>query len=204
MRYLISIIMIVFIALPTLAKDGVVVDKVVAVVNNEVITFREVKKASNETNNKNLSQMLNKLISNMLLDQKIKESKMAISDDELAAAIRRIILQNGMSVEVFHKEVQKQGMTYDEYTKRLRKELLRNKFINQSVGSQLKISDRDLRDYYDKYRKDYPGDFESERDVVYEALYNQKLPQAISAYVARVRREAFVSIKDEALVSNNR
>jgi parvulin-like peptidyl-prolyl isomerase len=55
-----------------------------------------------------------------------------------------------MNIDQLHAEVAAKGMTYDGYKKEVEKEIRRIKFINQVIGPQVKISDQDLRDYYER------------------------------------------------------
>ena len=177
------------------AYGAQLVDRIAAIVNNDVVTEYEVQQLKKELPGKTDSQVLDSLISERILDQKVKEAKIDVTEDDLARAIKRILIQNQISLAQLRGEVTKQGMTYEQYVSQLKQQLARQKFVNQTVGTQVKITDRDIRDYYEKHKDRFKGSYDDERDAVYDAIYEAKLPQALNAYIARQKSQSFVEIK---------
>jgi peptidyl-prolyl cis-trans isomerase SurA len=151
-----------FISSANAAKQTI--DKIVAIVNDEVITSSDLNKAiAKKTDEKRKTsdivfrrEVLDNLIDETLFEQLVTKAKITISDDELARAIGNVLHQNRMTLPQLQKEVASKGITYDEYKDDVRGEIRRIKYVNQVIGPQVKISDQDLRDYYqrnqDKFR----------------------------------------------------
>ena len=134
------------------------INGIVAIVNDEVITSSDLNKAiSKKTDDKRKSsdivfrrEILDKLIDEALFEQLVTKANITVKDDELARAIANVLHQNHMTLPELQKEVASKGMTYDEYKDDVRGEIRQIKYINQVIGPQVKISDQDLRDYYQR------------------------------------------------------
>jgi len=138
------------------------INRIVAVVNDDIITEYDLQKAMNPQNKaqkqKNIgkeiktaierSKVLNQMINKTILDQLIADAKLKVSDDNLAHAIAGVLHNNHMTLDQLKSELTSKGMTYSEYKKTMRKQIKRIKFINQVIGPKVKITDQDLRDYY--------------------------------------------------------
>jgi peptidyl-prolyl cis-trans isomerase SurA len=146
-----------------LAASAETIERIVAIVGSDVITLYELDRAMapfvteiNNSANKELkfknvqSDVLNGLIDNLLLKQAIENSKITASNDEIAKAIQNVLKQNHIAIDVLKAELANKGISYDSYKKDIEQNIQRIKFINQQIGSQIKISDEDMRDYYKK------------------------------------------------------
>lgn len=144
------------------------VDRVVAVVGSEVITLydldramapylNEIKKAKNKDSKfKEIRlEVLSRLVDDLLLRQAVAESKVVATDDDLARAIRNVLAQNHITIEILKDELARKGISFDSYRDQLRKDIQRIKFVNQEIGLRVKISDQDLRDYYERHMDEF-------------------------------------------------
>ena len=202
MKFLLSVLL--FVLIPSVLFGSVMIDGIAVIINDHIITIYELNVAHKIRPDESKQAILNHLILANILDQKVAESGIVIGDDELAAAIKRILMQNEMSIVQLRNQAAQKGLTYDQYTHELREELARQKFINRTIGSQINIAARDLREFYDKNKSMFPGPFEEEQDSVYQALYDVKLPAAVDAYISREKRKAYIEIKNEAFVTDSR
>lgn len=148
-----------------------VVERIVAIVNGDVITRTEledrIKLDSNmRSRNSTLRELqtenrrrvaLDQLIDQTILNQEVKKSDIAVTDQEVTRAIQNILTQNGMNMQHLRAEIARKGMSFAQYEKNVEKEIKKIKFINQVISSEVKISDRDLRDYFDKHRGSFHG-----------------------------------------------
>ncbi len=139
------------------------IDKVAAIVNDEVITSSDLdsaikRKANDERKNGDLifrREVLDSLIDEALFAQLVSKANIKVKDDELARAIANVLHQNRMTLPELQKEVASKGMTYDEYKDDVREEIMQIKYVNQVIGPQVKISDQDLRDYYQRHQEKF-------------------------------------------------
>lgn len=168
-RYLAAIIVIAALALPLGAAHAKVVERIIVVVNGDVITQSELdariqltqggpRKRINELERETKKRAaLDTLISETLLDQAIKKSNIEVTDEEIARATANIRARNGMSMEQLRREIAQDGLTWAEYQEQVAGEVRKIKFVNQIISPEVKITDRDLRDYYDKNRQHFHG-----------------------------------------------
>jgi peptidyl-prolyl cis-trans isomerase SurA len=159
----------VLVAMPLGTAHAEVVERIVAIVNGDVVTQSELDmrlRSMQESPKTRLNELeretrkraaLNSLISEALLNHAIERAKIEVTDEELSRAIRNILAQNGMSMNDLRTEVAKKGMTFDEYRSEVEAEVKKIKFVNQVISPEVKVTDRDLRDYYDKNRSRYHG-----------------------------------------------
>lgn len=170
------------------------VDRVVAVVNNEAVTLFDLDRAAAVNKKKAPAEVLEALIHQKLLEQEIEKSKMEVTDDELARGVANVLAQNRVGIEELQMELSAKGISFDSFKDQIRREVRQGKFIQQTVGANVQITDRDI----EFYKNDHPekkwasaDDMQIERD-----LYNERMSQEINNYLLRLRRKAFVEIRE--------
>lgn len=143
------------------------VDRVVAVVNDDVITMSEVneegraffQKISEQVSGDELAaalrrareEVLDGLIDKRLITQEAVKQKLEVSKDELDAALKQMSENNHMTPEQFKEQVRSMGMTEEVYRDNLRTQILQSKLMNYEVRSKVVISDDMVLDYYDTH-----------------------------------------------------
>jgi len=149
---------------PTSLSEAVV-DRVVAVVNQEMITLSEVEKripllkeeiATEDRLEKQermralYRQVLEKLIEEKLIDQEAKKSGVKISSKEVEATMEEVKRRNAATQEDLEKALAVEGLTLETYKKQIEKGLQRQKLINWSVKVEGKAGEKELREFYQK------------------------------------------------------
>jgi peptidyl-prolyl cis-trans isomerase SurA len=142
-----------------------VVDRVVAVVNQEIITLSEVEKWINPLKQEIVTedrlekqermetlcrQVLEKLIEEKLIDQEVKKSGIKISGKEIEATLEEVKRRNAVTQEDFEKALGVEGLTLETYKKQIEKGLQRQKLINWSVKVEAKAGEKELGEFYQK------------------------------------------------------
>jgi len=142
-----------------------VVDRVVAVVNKEIITFSEIEKRMPPTEEGTGSRdrlekqermqalcrkVLDRLIEEKLIDQEAKKSGIKISSKDVEAALEEIKRKNSATQEDLERALAVEGLTVETYKKQLEKSLQRQKLLNLSVKIEEKPGERQLREFYQK------------------------------------------------------
>jgi parvulin-like peptidyl-prolyl isomerase len=140
-------------------------DRVVAVVNQEIITLSEVEKwvdplkeeitAGDRLERRDRigrlrRQVLDKLIEEKLIDQEVKKSGIKISSKEIEATLEEVRRRNAVTQEGLEKALAVEGLTLETYKKQIEKGLQRQKLINWSVKVEGKAGEKELRDFYQK------------------------------------------------------
>ena len=165
---LLSLVLLLSVACAT-AKT---VNRVAAIVNDEVITTYQLDKAvistlAKKQNQNQLTaaqfdklkgQALSKLINDKLLQQRIKELGITVSAAEVDGAIMDVQRKNNFSREQLAEALTSQGMSLDVYKQQIEDEILRYRLLGQEVNYKVLVTSREVRDYFDKNRADYDTD----------------------------------------------
>lgn len=143
------------------------VDKIVAVVNDDIITLSELEDETTDiyktlTNEKNPEDLLeamnearelalNKMIERTLMEQKAKQFNVSVSEEEIDVAFERT--RNSMSLNSgqFRQKLKKSGMSEGIYRDRLRDNILQSKILSVDVRSKIVVTDEMVLDYYDQH-----------------------------------------------------
>ncbi len=150
---------------------GEVVERIVALVNNEVITLSELEEAAayffrdlkettlpSEREEKlkgARKEILTQLIESKLLEQEIKKRKVEVPERDVDAAIEEIMRENRLSENELKRTLAKDGLTYTAYRKRIHDGLGKMRLINREIKSKLVVKEEDLRKIYQEHLKDY-------------------------------------------------
>ena len=140
-------------SLVVLSLNAKIVDKIVAVVNNNPITSYDIENLESELHiNKN--QALNMLIDKKLIQNEIKKRGISIDDYEITDAMRNIAKRNNMSLFEFENILTQKG-ELNSFRKKLKQNLLKQKLFSQIVNSKLKISPEEIKKYYETHKNEF-------------------------------------------------
>lgn len=145
-------------------------DKVVAVVNNSVITASELDKQVAMAKKQLLAQriqlppdsVVRKQVLQHLIDvdlqlQMAKQHGISVDDTELTQAIERIAAANHATLSQMREEIVKQGMGWNEYRENIRKEMILSNLQQKAVGHDVMITNEQVEQYL-KTEGDLPVD----------------------------------------------
>ncbi|HXU73335.1 MAG TPA: peptidylprolyl isomerase [Polyangia bacterium] len=162
-------------SLATPAHAARVIDRVVAVVNDDIILDTELeqtaagmyrgpdpdtaegKKQWTETKRKALDSM----IDGKLVQQQAAELKLSVTSEEVDRAVQQVKDQNHLDDASFKQALEQQGFTMEGYRKILRKQILELKVVNTAVRSRVTVSDDEVKTYYKQNEKLVAGDRQS-------------------------------------------
>jgi len=157
------------------AKGAEIVDRIVAVVNDEVITLTELNSSLKPYAEKIRSlgylpekeqqllfnvrkDMLDRLINQKIEDQEIERSKVNISEEEINQTIERIKETNYLTDEQLRAALAKDGLTMETYREKVKGQILRARLVNLKVKSKIVITKEDVKAYYEEHIKEYGGE----------------------------------------------
>jgi peptidyl-prolyl cis-trans isomerase SurA len=100
-------------------------------------------------------KMLNQLIDQKLTDQQIKRSKITVSDNEIDNAIERLKETNFFTDEELREILGVEGLTLEEYRKRIKDQILRAKLVNLEIKSKIVITKGDIASYHKSHSDKY-------------------------------------------------
>jgi peptidyl-prolyl cis-trans isomerase SurA len=163
---------------PVSPVRAAVLDRIAAVVNEDIIlesdvnqaalvTFRaesggaEIDIESPEGQRKfeaHRRKTLDQLIEKQLIVQQGKELKVYVLEDELRRALDDVKRSNGLTDQQFVEALKQQGFSMESYRKTLRQQLLELKVLNQAVRSRITVGDDEVRAYYAQVKRAATGD----------------------------------------------
>ncbi|MDB5991415.1 MAG: molecular chaperone SurA [Herbaspirillum sp.] len=137
------------------------VDAILVVVNNEVITRRElfdrinlVEKRMTAQNvalpprNQIQAQVLERMIVEHAETQQAKEDGILVDDPTLDKAIENIAAQNKLSMPQFRAQLEQQeGIAYPAFREQIRGEILMQRVREREVDTKIQISDSEIDNY---------------------------------------------------------
>ncbi len=156
-------------------KSAQVVDRVVAVVNDDIVTLYELNRAIQpyadkigalgylpEKEKKMLftvrEDMLNQLIDQKIKDQEIRRHRIKINEKEVDLAIEHLKKANYFSDEDLREALSKDGLTLEEYRGKMKEQILRAKLIDFEVKSKIVITKEEIKSYYENHIEKYSGE----------------------------------------------
>jgi len=158
-------------ALLSVPAEAVIVDRVAAVVNDEVIALSEVYDLGGEfIDSRGLGEgpegpqrreaeleVLDALIQRALIGQEITRLDLAVTRDELERTIDDIAMQNGLDRERLKAEVERSGLKWADYREELRENLKQMKFSQVVIRPRVQVRDDEIRDLYNRRVKGMTG-----------------------------------------------
>jgi peptidyl-prolyl cis-trans isomerase SurA len=149
-----------------------VVDRIVAIVNQEIITLSEVERwidplqeeiqAEDRLERRErvravCRKVLERLIEEKLIDQEVKRAGIKVTNKEVENALEEIRRQNAVNQEDLERGLAKDGLTIEAVKKEIEKRIQRIKLISWAVKTESKVGEKELRDFYrkniDRYRR---------------------------------------------------
>ena len=153
-------VMCVFFLVTNLAFSKQMLDKVVAIVNHDVITSSELE-AQVELSKKQLmaqkmpvpdvlvlrKQVLQHLVDVQLQMQLAKQNGLNVDATELDASIEQIATMNNIKLSQLREEISKQGISWEDYRETVRKEMLLARLQQKAVGREVQITNEQVEHY---------------------------------------------------------
>jgi len=143
---------------------GEVKERIVALVNNEVITLTELEEtarpmydqvkqtsspAEREKKLKKVrEEVLDHLVESKLLDQEIKKRKIEVPDRDVDAAVGDVLKSTNLSENELKKAIAREGLTYSAYRQRIREEIGKMRLVAREIKSKIVIEEETLRKSY--------------------------------------------------------
>ncbi|MBC8317976.1 MAG: SurA N-terminal domain-containing protein [Desulfobulbaceae bacterium] len=167
-------ILVSLLILPFRADAGEIIDRVVAVVNDDIIALSELNEEgaamyrrihqevpadqAEDAVKEVQKQILSELIDQLLISQRAAQRGINVDDTEIDAAVDRILSRNDTSVEQFREELEKMGSNEKSYRNKLRNQILRSKLISYEIRSKIVITDRQIQEFYQRQLSDIKTD----------------------------------------------
>jgi peptidyl-prolyl cis-trans isomerase SurA len=152
-------VFLILLALPLAgaAQRVSLVDRIVAVVNKEVITYSELNEAISAAERQLRRQgtqapgrevlerqMLERLILDKAQLQLARDTGIRVDDLQLDRAVQRIAEQNGMTLADFRRALERDGVSFAAYRDDLREQIILNRLREREVDDKVQVSDTEV------------------------------------------------------------
>jgi peptidyl-prolyl cis-trans isomerase SurA len=160
---IITFFLLLLCIIPDLSDSAILLDRVVAVVNKEVITWSElykmmeyeatdqVKSMKDEERAKifknNEAVFLERLIDIRLQIQEARNIGLDVTSDEAKEAIGNIKKKYSLTDKSLEESLKKDGLTLEDYKKRISEQILVSNILNQKIRSKIVVSEADINKY---------------------------------------------------------
>jgi peptidyl-prolyl cis-trans isomerase SurA len=183
MRKRTSVFALVGLAAVLSLAAGQIIEEIVAVVNDDVITLSQYKEQYDSTVQQLRAafqgeeyekqqallkkEMLNMMITDLLLMQQAKEKNLNVGE-QLKSAVESIKKENNIgSDDELKRGLQQQGINYDQWLKQLEDNMLRQGVIYSEVDRSIVLDDSEIVGYY----KLHPQEFTEPEEYKIRAVY---------------------------------
>jgi len=163
--------LLLFVAAVAIGAAHQVVEEIVAIVNDEVITFTQYKheydlriqaaqaQFKGEELDKVVAQiksgLLDAMVTDALLLQMAKEKNMNVSD-QMKMAIENIKKENSIeSDDDLKRAVRSQGLEWESWLKQMEENIQRQSIVYSEVNRTIVLDDAEIVDYYKKHAADF-------------------------------------------------
>jgi len=163
----------IFAAQPVFAAP---VSRIVAVVNGDMITSRELDRAVkpefigqqiDPAKKPEMAAMvrkavLDRMINEKLLYQQAEKDGITVTDEQVEKAFEAIVAESGLSREAFLAKVKKEGMSEKMLRDQARTHIVSQQVMNRNVVKKVVVTEEEINEYY---RRNMAGFAESRAHV---------------------------------------
>ncbi len=160
---------------PGASQEKVLVNRIVAEVNDDIITLYELNQAAApyirrvRTMGRPLDEerkmlyevrekMLSQLIEQKLTDQEVRRYNITISEEAIDNTIEEIKKRSLITDQQLRAGLNEEGLTMDEYRQQIKNKILRSRLVNRQIKSKIVITEEDIRAVYEKNKAAYGGE----------------------------------------------
>jgi peptidyl-prolyl cis-trans isomerase SurA len=168
----IIIFIILILAFTSLVNASVLLDRVVAIVDRDIITWSELYKAmafEYEANLANYSkeekrlffearqkQFLDRLIDMRLQIADARKKGISVSDREVKYAIDDTRKKLGLNLTQFKEALKQEGFAYEDYYTRMREQILIQKYVQYEIKEKIVITNKEVDEYFVAHKHEFP------------------------------------------------
>lgn len=173
------------------ASASVVIDRVVAVVNEDIITLSDLQREETQKRNELKDiKMDERMVLEDMIDRKLqmaaaKKAGMDVTDKELADALADVMKRNSFDTKQFEAALAKEGLSLEQYKQELREQMTLSRMFNKYVRSGVIVDETEVRAYYDRNRSAYTLPEEVRLRQIYFPLPDNATPAQTSVVKAR-------------------
>jgi parvulin-like peptidyl-prolyl isomerase len=199
----ITSVALLLLVLPCSARAELI-DRIVAAVNYEVITWRDIEQAvrfnaalsgSSRDGERMRTETLEGLINRQLLIQEAGRLRFVeVSARDISAEDEKLRKRFGSDTE-FSDFLAGLDMTREQLDRMLGERLLVERFVEKKIGIFVRVSRDESQSYYEAHPSEFKGKrFQDVQGQITTLLYRDKFKQQVEQYLAELRSKADVRV----------
>ncbi len=144
------------------------VDGIVAVVNGDIVTMyelkdkmapimkqfsgREISAVEEEQIRKIQSQILDRMINEMIIDQEAKRLKVNVSDQDVENEVASIKKNSNFTDEEFEQRLKLQKTTLKDFKEQIKKDIRKHRLLSYKVKNKVVVTDEEIKAVWNSTR----------------------------------------------------
>jgi peptidyl-prolyl cis-trans isomerase SurA len=132
----------------------VVIDMVIATVDNDPITLSQLAKALNKNikyeefiQDKQLQQNVESLIQRKVVEKEAKKANISVNEKEVMAQLEAVASQNQLSIKEFKDALAQEGQDFQNLAEEIKFQLMRSKLLGKVVREEVIIKESDIDEF---------------------------------------------------------
>ncbi len=152
-----------------------VVDKIIAVINDEVITLYELNTAfepyrmnienTYKGNDKDRliiqakEEFFQRLVDNMLIEQEARKTGVSatVKEEDVMGVLQDMLTKQNLTMPEFLKNLAREGGSIETVKKEIRSQMIRMRLLRREVKDKIIVTDEEIGEYYNQHRDEYEG-----------------------------------------------
>jgi peptidyl-prolyl cis-trans isomerase SurA len=155
------LILLLFLFFTVSKGQAVFLDRIVAVVNDEVITWSELVKEmqiDQSAGSRSERDVLDSLVNKKLQLIEAKRLGIKAKKSEIQSTVEDIKAKYNISDEQLNESLNAQGLTMEDYKTELKEQILLTKVVTYEVKGKIIITDQQMRQYYKTHYEQEGGE----------------------------------------------
>lgn len=148
-------------------------DRVVAVVNNDIITLEELNRSfapflqrieadPRAREDESLIRegrrfILDRMIRELLMEQEAERLNIVVRDADVNSYIDEILYSRNMTRRGLLEELSRENTSYEEYRESVRRDIMKARLISREIRAKVHVSEEEIGAYYQEHRSLYEG-----------------------------------------------
>lgn len=184
------------------AVKGTVVNRIMALVDGDPITFYELKDfAAGDPRLKealvvNQAEVLDLLVTKHLIAKEVEKQGIVVQDADVDRYVANIRERNKITDDQLDAALAQQGMNRERYRAQVREELQRAQLINREIRGKVSVSPEEIERYYKEHGDSGGGGGKSEGAMTISQIFLKLPADATAEQTAAVEARA-AKIYDE-------
>ncbi len=152
--------LVLLVVIPSWLQADVPLDRIIAIVNNDVIMQSELEKKLRTVRNQIQQQgarlpppsilekqVLDNLIQNKLQIELAERTGIKVNDESLNRTISNIAFQNNVTLTEFREILESDGINYEQFREDIRNEIIISRLRKRNVENRITVSDREIDNF---------------------------------------------------------